>query len=93
MRILVTGGTGVIGTAVISELQTRGHSVRLLSRHAAEDAKQWKDVESFDGNVAESQTLQGAADNCDAVVHIAGIVLSAPWRLDDADRAQLAGCR
>lgn len=78
MRILVTGGTGVIGTAVISELLARSHSVRLLSRHAVEDARQWKGVEPFDGNVADTATLQGTADGCDAVVHIAGIVTENP---------------
>src|SRR5688500_1954335 len=81
MRILVTGGTGVVGAAVISELVTRGHDVRLLSRHAAEDAKQWKNVESFDGDIGDSTTLQGAANNCDAVVHVAGIVTENPPEL------------
>jgi uncharacterized protein YbjT (DUF2867 family) len=78
MRILVTGGTGVIGTAVITELMARNHSVRLLSRHAAEDAKQWKGVEPREGNVSDPATLHGAADRCDVVVHIAGIVTENP---------------
>ncbi|HEX6083213.1 MAG TPA: NAD(P)H-binding protein [Thermoanaerobaculia bacterium] len=78
MKILVTGGTGVIGEGVIPELITRGHSVRLLSRHAKDDAKQWPDVEPFEGNVADTSSLHGAADGCDAVVHIAGIVAEDP---------------
>jgi NADH dehydrogenase len=81
MKILVTGGTGVIGEGVIPELITRGHSVRLLSRHAEEDAKQWPDVEPFEGNVADASSLRGAADGCDAVVHIAGIAEEDPPKL------------
>lgn len=81
MRILVTGGTGVIGEGVIPELLARGHAVRLLSRHADEDAKQWEGVEPFSGNVAESSTLRGAADGCDAVLHIAGIAAEEPPEL------------
>lgn len=78
MKVLVTGGTGVIGEGVISELIARGHSVRLLSRHAKDDAMQWPDVEPFEGNVADPSSLAGAADGCDAVVHIAGIAEEDP---------------
>ena len=74
MRILVTGGTGVIGAGVIAELLRRGHSVRLLSRHAEHDAKQWERVEPFAGDVVDPRTLRGAGGGCDAIVHIAGIV-------------------
>ncbi|HYC60258.1 MAG TPA: NAD(P)H-binding protein [Thermoanaerobaculia bacterium] len=78
MKILVTGGTGVIGEGVIPELIARGHTVRLLSRHAKEDAKQWPGAEPFEGNVAEASSLRGAASGCDAVLHIAGIVVENP---------------
>jgi uncharacterized protein YbjT (DUF2867 family) len=78
MKILVTGGTGVIGEGAIPELITRGHSVRLLSRHAKEDAKQWKGVEPFEGNVADASSLTNAATGCDAILHIAGIVAENP---------------
>ncbi|HEX7154647.1 MAG TPA: NAD-dependent epimerase/dehydratase family protein [Thermoanaerobaculia bacterium] len=78
MKILVTGGTGVIGAGVVPELLSRGHHVRLLSRHADDDAKQWNDVESFSGNVADAQSLSGAADGCDAILHIVGIAAETP---------------
>ncbi|HEU4886849.1 MAG TPA: NAD(P)H-binding protein [Thermoanaerobaculia bacterium] len=78
MKILVTGGTGVIGEGLISELLSRGHAVRLLSRHAQEDAKQWTDVEPFIGDIAEASSVTGAADGCDVVLHIAGIAAEDP---------------
>jgi uncharacterized protein YbjT (DUF2867 family) len=78
MRILVTGGTGVIGEGVIPELVARGHHVRLLSRHADEDAKQWEGVEPFRGDISDATSLNGAANECDAIVHIAGIVTETP---------------
>jgi uncharacterized protein YbjT (DUF2867 family) len=81
MKILVTGGTGVIGEGVVPELIARGHAVRLLSRHAGDDAKQWSGVEPFDGNVTEPDTLRGAAEGCDAVLHIVGIVAEKPPEL------------
>ncbi|HEX8151731.1 MAG TPA: DUF1990 family protein [Thermoanaerobaculia bacterium] len=78
MKILVTGGTGVIGAGVIPELLARGHQVRLLSRHAHQDAAQWEGVEPFRGDVSDPSTLGGAANDCDAVIHIAGIVAENP---------------
>lgn len=78
MKVLVTGGTGVIGEGAIPELIARGHTVRLLSRHAKEDAKQWNDVEPFEGNVADPESIRGAADGCDVILHIAGIVAENP---------------
>jgi uncharacterized protein YbjT (DUF2867 family) len=78
MRILVTGGTGVIGEGIIPELLARGHEVRLLSRHADEDVGQWKGVEPFTGDVSDATSLAGAAASCDAVLHIAGIVAEHP---------------
>lgn len=74
MKILVTGGTGVIGEGLVPELIARGHSVRLFSRHAKEDANQWPGVQPFEGDVADAATLRGAASRCDSVLHVAGIV-------------------
>jgi len=75
MRVLVTGGTGVVGVAAVNALLARGHSVRLLSRHAARNAEQWQTgVEAFAGDVAETESIAGAAEGCDAVLHLAGII-------------------
>lgn len=78
MKVLITGGSGVIGEGVIAELLERGHAVRLLSRHAKEDAKQWKGVEPFEGDVADTESIATAAEGCDAVLHIAGIASEDP---------------
>jgi NADH dehydrogenase len=75
MKILVTGGTGVIGAAAIPELLRAGHSVRLLSRHAEEDTPSFpQGVEPFPADINNPRQLAGAAVGCDAVLHIAGIV-------------------
>ena len=73
MKVLVPGGTGVVGTETISELIRRGHEVALLSRHAKDDARQWNGVEPREGDVSDSGSLKDAASGCDAVLHIAGI--------------------
>jgi NADH dehydrogenase len=75
MKILVTGGTGVVGESAVAELRRRGHAVRVLSRHAGSDGKHGLEgVETWAGDVSDEKSIHGAADGCDAVLHIAGIV-------------------
>jgi NADH dehydrogenase len=79
MRVLVTGGTGVIGEGLIPALINAGHEVRLLTRGAGRDAEEWPTgVEPFSADVSESESLKGVADDCEAVVHITGIVRESP---------------
>lgn len=75
MKILVTGGTGVVGAGTVTELLRRGHDVVLLSRHAADDARRWPSgVSARTGDVADASSVRGSATGCDAVIHLAGIV-------------------
>ena len=75
MRILVTGGTGVVGRSTVTALLQRGHVVQLLSRRARRDAEQWPHgVNPVVGNVAVADSITGAADGCDVVLHLSGIV-------------------
>jgi NADH dehydrogenase len=79
MKILVTGGTGVIGRSVVRELRRRGHGIRVLSRNAGRGEAWWPSgVEGWAGDVAQEETLHKAAEGCDAVIHIAGIVDESP---------------
>ena len=79
MRILVTGGTGVIGESVVRGLHARGHGVRVLSRHAGRGEKWWPEgIEGWAGDVANEPSLRGSAEGCEVVLHIAGIVDEQP---------------
>lgn len=79
MKILVTGGTGVIGPGVIPHLESRGHQVKLLSRNADRDVAQFSsEVEAFSGDVGDRDSIRGSADGCDLVLHIAGIAHEEP---------------
>ena len=79
MKILVTGGTGVVGESVVKELDRRGHTVRVLSRHADEEANRWPaGVEPWTGDVTDEHSIRGSAEGCDAILHIVGIVEEKP---------------
>jgi uncharacterized protein YbjT (DUF2867 family) len=75
VQILLTGGGGVIGRGVIPVLLRAGHRVRLLSRKADETAREWPEgVEPYEADVTSPASLHGAADGCDRVLHVTGIV-------------------
>ncbi len=79
MKILVTGGTGVIGNGAIPALLRAGHGVRLLTRHASKDVRGFPEgVEAFEADLGNAEELVSAAEGCDAIVHIAGIVDETP---------------
>lgn len=64
MRILITGGTGLIGQSTCSQLRSAGQSVRTLARGESAD---WR------ASITDAAALDGAAADCDVVIHIAGI--------------------
>ncbi len=78
MNVLVTGGTGLVGGAVVPALVRRGHRVRIVSRHASAAAMRLADagtpVEAADADVTAPGSLRGIADGCDAVVHLVGVI-------------------
>ena len=93
MNVLVTGGTGIIGRGLVPALLAAGHTVRLLTRHAEEDAREWPEgVEACPGDVTDPDSLAGVADGCDAVVHITGIVKEAPPEVT-YERVNVGGTR
>jgi NADH dehydrogenase len=75
MRVLITGGTGVVGASAVRAIADRGHSVRVLSRHVATDPG-WIDdhVERWPGDVTQAESLRGGADDCAVVLHMVGVV-------------------
>ena len=79
MKILVTGGSGVVGRGTVTELLRGGHQVVLLSRHAVDDARQWKaGVVPHTGDVCQPASIAGAATGCDLVLHMVAIVDEEP---------------
>lgn len=79
MRVLVTGGSGLVGAAVTRALRDHGHAVRILARgESGEDRRELGDVEFQRGDVGDALSVRGAAEGCDALVHLAGILHEEP---------------
>ncbi len=71
MKIAITGGTGFIGGNLASLLLREGHEVVLISR--VREAFPAPGIKSIPIGLSNAETLAGAFDGCDAVVHCAGI--------------------
>lgn len=67
MKILVTGGTGHLGRAIVGLLNQEGHDVRVLARRPGDDA----DVEWVRGDLATGAGVEAAVAGADAVIHAA----------------------
>ncbi len=71
-RVLVTGGTGFLGKAVIQRLIAEGYTVRVLARKLSKiDQLKAMGVEIFFGDVADMTSLAAAFQGVDLVLHAA----------------------
>jgi uncharacterized protein YbjT (DUF2867 family) len=91
VKVLVTGGTGFVGHAIVHELRAQGRDVRALVRTPAhaDRLRSWG-VELAAGDVTDAATLAPALDGCTHVIHLVAII-----RGSDADfeRVMTGGTR
>ncbi|MGH9316673.1 MAG: complex I NDUFA9 subunit family protein [Thermoanaerobaculia bacterium] len=75
MKVLVTGGTGFVGTHLVNALLRRGHAVAILARAEAATRNRYnRPVETLRGDVLDPPSLSAACTGREAVVHLVGII-------------------
>src|SRR5688572_30097424 len=107
MRVLVTGGTGYLGQAIVRALVRRGHAPVVFSRKTSQEndlrgpiSSAERPLRSFSdeavfitGDVRDRDALVAAARGCDAMIHSAALVTV--WRPNprDFDDVNVGGLR
>jgi len=96
MFVLVTGGTGFVGSNAIAALVAAGHRVRVLARSqqrvAAALAPLGVDgVESSIGDVTDPGAVERALEGCDAVLHAASVFSMDARRADEMRAVNVRG--
>jgi nucleoside-diphosphate-sugar epimerase len=71
MRVLVTGGTGYLGAAIVRALASRGHTPVVFARRASSAALPGA---AIDGDIRDLPAVRSAAEGADAIVHTAALV-------------------
>ncbi len=74
MKVLITGGSGLIGRQIVERLVTRGDQPVILSRRADEirRARSMKGIEVIQGDPTVAGAWELGLEGCDAVINLAG---------------------
>ena len=83
MKVLVTGGTGYLGGAIVRALAANGHHPIVYARRATTTLAGSLPGTRIDGDVRDRDALLAAARGVDAVCHAAALV--SVWQRDPAD--------
>ncbi len=90
MRVLVTGGSGFLGSHVAELLHGEGHEVACLVRKSSDTTfLRSLGVKLVEGAVDDESTLPAAVDGAEAIVHCAGLVKART--MADFDRVHTGG--
>ena len=82
MRVLVTGGTGYLGSAIVRALARGGHEPIVFARHAPA-ASGAGEPRFIAGDIRDTRAVTAAAAGVDAICHTAALV--AQWRRDASE--------
>src|SRR5665213_3193473 len=94
MRVLVTGGSGFIGSHVVDKLRARGHEPVIYDlRPSPWHTDPAHPVDTVLGSITDREALERALHSCDAVAHLAAVadVNDVHAEPEDAERVNARG--
>ena len=77
MKVLVTGGTGFVGPAIVRRLVEDGHTVRVLE-HTPGASAALPSQEAVEGSMTDAASLRRAVEGQGAVVHLVALLTGSP---------------
>ena len=90
MRVVVTGGTGYLGSAIVRALDREGHVAVAFARRASAAGLPGT---ATDGDIRDAPTVRRAIEGADAVCHTAALVSVWQPRRTAFDDVNVAGLR
>ncbi len=92
MRVLVTGGSGFIGSHVVDKLRRHGHEPVIYDLRPSPWHPEGS-VETVLGSITDREALERALHSCDAVAHLAAVadVNDVHAEPEDAERVNARG--
>jgi nucleoside-diphosphate-sugar epimerase len=89
MRVLITGGTGFVGSHTVAAVVRGGHDVRLLVRRPERVGPALapfgiRDVDAVTGDVLDAASVNGAVEGCDAIINAAAVYSLEPAEANKA---------
>jgi len=76
-RILVTGGTGFLGAALVRRLVSENYNVRILDNGFRSSVQRLSDIiqnlEIVTGDIRDNKVVSDAIKNIDSVIHLAAV--------------------
>jgi nucleoside-diphosphate-sugar epimerase len=90
MKVLVTGGSGYLGSAIVRALAGRGHDVVVFARRASVAGLPGRAV---DGDIRDAAAVMAVSQDVQAVCHVAALV--SVWRREprEFDDVNIGGLR
>jgi len=80
MKVLVTGATGFIGSAIVRHLLAANYEVRILARTKRNQfLLSGLDVDIVDGNVTSPSAVEAAMKGCSVVIDVASVYAFYPF--------------
>lgn len=95
MRFLVTGASGMLGANLCRMLIEQGHRVNALVRRAplAHPLLDGLDVQSCPGDITDKPSVARAAEGCDGLFHVAGLISYLPQDRAECFRVNVEGTK
>ena len=89
MRVLVTGGTGFVGSRIVHALRAQACDVRVLVRRLERGSRaaSWG-AKLAEGDVTDAASVRRAVSGCTHVVHLVAIIRGSD---DDFRRVMVEG--
>ncbi|MFT4520834.1 MAG: dihydroflavonol-4-reductase [Halioglobus sp.] len=98
MRVLVTGGTGFVGSHTAKAMKEAGYHVRLLARSESKAKSVFSNLgvdvdEIIVGDVTDPDAVVRAVEGCDVVIHSAAMVSTAEKYAEQVRKTNVVGTK